>query len=191
MSSAAIIGSIISFASLALFFSISKKFTFKTIDTTSINVPYLNNEDAIYYNSVYDIEKKKEVRNKYQVYLENLIDKFNLKFIIEHFDDRISILGSYLTTLKSTNKKIILENEKFIVNQIEEIYSNNNYNDTEILKMLKHLKFEITNPVFIDTFYTGLNEKKIKFELLSAIEKLDLNIRNRKNLKNRVFYDIN
>ena len=71
------------------------------------------------------------------------------------------------------------------------IYSNNNYNDTEILKMLKHLKFEITNPVFIDTFYTGLNEKKIKFELLSAIEKLDLNIRNRKNLKNRVFYDIN
>lgn len=191
-SSAAIIGAVISFTGLAIFFSMTKKYTFRAIDydTSNVDVAYLNEDNAHYYNTLYD-EKYNDLKtkSKYEIYLKNIIYKFNLEQLLKHFEDRKKIAEIYFESLSPDEK---IRNAKFLVNEPEEIYDAfEGPNDNEILKMLKHLKFESLNPTFIETFFQGLSQKKLSFDLQLTIDTLKERKRIRQNLKNRVFNDIN
>ena len=197
-SSAAIIGAVISFTGLAIFFSMTKKYRFRAIDydTSNVDVAYLNEDNAHYYNTLYD-EKYNDLKtkSKYEIYLKSIIYKFNLEQLLKHFEDRKKIAEIYFESLSPDEK---IRNAKFLVNEPEEIYYSENNdddlqgpNDNEILKMLKHLKFESLNPIFMETFFQGLSQKKLSFDLQLTIDTLKERKRIRQNLKNRVFNDIN
>ena len=164
MSSAALIGSVISFTGLALFFLISKNYTFKAIDfnTSQIDndrIPYLSEDNAKYYNKFYD-ERASKKQSKYDIYLANIVNKFNLLFVHEKFEDRQFILNEYLGEL---GPKKVKENSNFILHENEAILldgpEKDHFNDKEILKMLKHIRFEIEN-LNTDSFTWRCNDNE-------------------------------